>query len=382
MRVARLSVVAVTTAVVGGLVSAPLAFGSPGTHRAHPATPPRVSTVGRIAYLTKQGVMKTATVTSDGTTSSVHTIGPITKTTGSQTVRISGVVASGNGHWLAWTEDLLSHGGSLLRSTLVVVHEPAGTVYHLKSGQFPVGFAGNRLVTYAGTTKRLVLTPKPHLVKVHDSAFPLAAYAHGVIDTKTVNAPAGPSQTWEVRLTSFSGSHTVLHRYVLAPTNYRDPANPAYVSGDGKRVVIERGNHQDFGGLGPSSLADEFRLTGSHARSTLGHYGTAKAAWRIGGVAFSGSSDSVWTMWERLTKTGATSVVARHGSSGWNLVDAHGIAVAGNATGDVIIQSGNWISASKVVQDFEPVPTGNASLRDGAGTVTLDASGTFFAFIA
>ncbi|HTW19709.1 MAG TPA: hypothetical protein VME70_05785 [Mycobacteriales bacterium] len=381
MRVARLSTAGVATVVVSGMLAAPLAFGVSGTHRAHPASTPRVSTVGRIAYLTKQGVLKTATVRSDGTTSSVKKLGPITKASGKQTVRLSDVVVSGNGHWIAWNEELLSHGGALLHASLVDVHEPAGTAYQVKSLQEPVGFAGSRLVTYSGSTKRLVLTPKPHLVKVDDSGLPLATYAHGVIDSKALEAPKGPSQTWEVRLTSFAGSHVVLHRYVLSPTDFRYP-DLAWVSGDGKRVVVERGNHQDFGGLGPSSLADEFHLTAPHSRATLGHYGTDKAAWRIGGVAFAGSSNSVWAMWERLTTTGATSVVARYKSGAWKLEEAHGVAVAANAHGDVITQPGKWVNPSKVEEEFEPVPSGDARLRDGAGTVTLHASGSFFAFIA
>jgi hypothetical protein len=182
-------------------------------------------------------------------------------------------------------------------------------------------------------------------------------------------------------LTSFGGTHTVLHGYVLAPTDYRAP-DAAWTSPDGKHAVVERGNHQDFGGLGPSSLADEFHLTGTHARTQLGHYGTAKDAWRVGGVGFSGSSDSVWAMWERLTTTGATSVVARHGHSGWKPVASKGIAVAGNEHGDVIVQSGRWVPVSPDVQGYEPLPTGHAMLMHGSSSVSLDAEGSVFDWIA
>jgi hypothetical protein len=373
MSVRRFVTCIATLAVLGGLLAAPsaLAVSRPGS---------TVKTVGTVVWLTKSQAVKIGTAHSDGSMTAVSTIGPLTTPTGKQRVQISDLVASGDGHWVAWSEALLSHGGDLLKNVLAISQEPSGNTFHLTTQQAPIGFAGDSLVTFAGTTKRLDLQPTPHFVPVH-SEFPVGTYAHGVIDTKTLSAPKGPSQTWRLRLTSFGGAHATLHNYVLAPTNYRNP-DAAWTSADGKHVVVERGNHQDFGGLGPSSLADEFSLSGKHHRATLGHYGTDHAAWRIASVSFAGASDSVWAVWERLTKTGATGVVTHHGHGTWAPIVAHGIAVAGNAEGYVIAQAGKFVQINHFAEGFNTVPTQPATLRHGLSVVPMQAEGSAFAWVA
>lgn len=378
MRIRRTALCGVVALAVGGLVTGQAALGA--TDRAVAPNSPTI--VGHLAYLTAKDTVELATVESNGTTTGAKRIGPVTLVTLSDTVQIDDLMSSGDGAWLAWQEQVFTHKGDLVKTVLVLREEGDGATFTLNTAQSPLGFAGDQLLTSsANATRRVSVQPTIHLIKVTDHAFPLAAYPHGVVDGPSYLAPKGPAQTWRVRLTSFGGKHTTLHDYVLGPTNYRNP-DAAWVSGDGKHVVIERGNHQDFGGLGPSSLADEFVLGAGHARSQLGHYGTDKQAWRIGSVSFSGSSDSVWAMWERLTKTGATSVVALREHGAWTLIAGHGIAVAGNHHGYVVVQPGKLVLTNPDVQGYDTVPTRHAELRHGSSSVTLNAEGTTFVWVS
>jgi hypothetical protein len=379
MRIRRVASWSVAAIAIGGLLTAPsvVAASPQGV-----SSSPRIPVAGHIAYFTKGQKVDIASVLSDGTTFAVQQVGPVSKATSKKQVIVFDLVASGDGKWLAWGEQVTSHHPLKLKTVLVLRNESNGHITHLVTPEEPVGFAGDQLVTSnADTTKRLVLTPTPHLVKVHSAQFPLAAYRKGVADTINLLKPAGPKQTWRLRLTSFGGKETTLHNYVLAPTDYRSP-DGAWVSGDGKHMVVELGNHQDFGGIGPSSLADEFALTGSHARTQLGHYGTNAQQWRVGGVAYAGSSDAVWAMWERATTHGATSVVASYAHGTWTMVTKHGIAVAANAAGYVISQPGKFVVVNKNDDDMAPVPTGDASLIHGSTTLPLQAEGSAFVWVA
>jgi hypothetical protein len=382
MRIRRLATYSAAVVALGGALAVPAAGAAP-RHTSQPDLPS--PSIGRIAYVTAGQAVKEATVQADGSTSAVTTIGPITKLKPKQSLQIFDFMASGDGQWIAWQEAVLKHisGGFLEVRTVLVLRQTSGAVYHLNTAQAPIGFAAHdQLVTSnADTTRRLDLQPTVHLIAVKDANFPLAAYSHGVIDTVSSLAPHGPSQTEKLDLKSFAGPRTVLHGYVLAPTNYRTP-DAAWTSGDGKHVVVERGNHQDFGGLGPSSLADEFRLTGGHARSQLGHYGTNAAHWRLASVAYVGATDAVWVVWERATRTGATSVVAVHKDGTWAPISNHAIAVAGNTAGYVVIQPGKYVSvASGGGPEFKIVPTRHALLRHGSSTTVLNAEGTAFAWV-
>jgi hypothetical protein len=383
MRISRLAICSVAAVAVGGLLTGPAAVAA-SRQPARP-DPMVVGIAGNIAYLTSQQTVKIATVHTNGTTAGVQTVGPITALTGKQTMQIFDLTASGDGQWLAWQENVfkpVAGGVEPVKTVLVLREQSNGAIVHLDTDQAPLGFAKDQLVTSnADTTERLDLEPTPHLVKVVDHQFPMAAYSKGVIDTHAVRSPPGPSTTEQLRLTTFAGAHTILHNYVLAPTNYRGP-DAAWVSSDADHVVIERGNHQDFGGLGPSSLADEFSLTGGHKRTMLGHYGTSKAQWRIADVSYAGHKDAVWAAWERATSTGADTLVAWFNGHRWVAVAHHAIVVAGAPTGWVVIQPGKYVSTSKDEEIFKTVPTRHALLRTGSTTVSLNAEGTSFVWIA
>jgi hypothetical protein len=383
MRMRRSVTLAASAVTACGLLAAPAALAAP-RHAAQPSRPSVTSpTIGHLAWVTKGEKVKLAAVHRNGSTSAVKTIGPVSTVSGKRTVQVFDFMASGDGNWLAWEELVLSAGGNEVGPPLLVVRDQSsGKVIKIATEQAPVGFAGDRLITSdAVVTKRLVLTPSPHLVKLFSDQDSLATYPAGVVEAIASSKPRGPSQTWKVELRSLGGVRTVLHSYVLSPTNYRLPEQ-AWVSADGKHLLVERGDHTDFDGLGPSSLTDEFRLTGGHARTQLGHYGTDAAKWRVAAVTFAGKNDAVWAVWERGTKTGATTVVARHADGTWAPVLNHGIAVAANHAGFKVVQPGKYVSVGHDAPQFDPVPTRHALLRHHGSVRTLDAEGSVFAWVS
>lgn len=371
---------AVLAVVIGALLAATL----PTAAGAHPAQPPVSPVVGHVAFVAKNQVVRVAQIQADGTTSDFQTIGPVTKAQAGQTVTVQDLLASGNGSWVAWNELVTKGSGThegIINNVIVIRNIAANVTYHRSSSQFPIGFAGNRLVTSNGPhTFYASVQPSLHFVRVTDKQYPIGTYAHGVVDGPESQAPKGPKSTWSVRLTSFHGTHTTLHRYVLAPADYRLP-NATWASGDGKRLAVELGNHQDFGGLGPSSLLDTFSLASGHARHQLGHYGTASAQWRVASVSYAGASDAVWAVWERATRHGATGVVATFSGGNWQRTAANGIAVAGNSAGYVVEQQGKYVSVGVDVPQFETVPTRGATLLHGSTSVPLDIEGSAFVWV-
>jgi hypothetical protein len=341
--------------------------------------------VGHIAYLTAAGQVLAATVHRNGTTTGTGAIGPALNASKGHTIRVSDLLASSDGKWLGWSETDSTNGGGSLRIVAVLHNVRSGTDETIETGQYPIGFAGDTLITTgASHSKKLVLTPTPHLVDLPGHQAGLSAYPHGVVDAPSIFTATSDRHTDSLRLSSFGGQHKALHRYRLGPTNYRD-VDAAWVSGDGRRLVIERGNHQDFAGLGPSSLADEYSLGGSHRRGPLGHYGTAKAAWRIQSVTYTGKADVVTAVWYRAhghkRSNLAESVVAQFTNGAWHRIVAHGVAAAGDRAGYLIVQPGRWVQG-RLDEEVDVKPVGDSLLMKGSGVpAVLDATGTAFAWI-
>jgi hypothetical protein len=368
--------------MLGALLTAPSAFATV-RHDARPAL--AAGTVGHLAYVTKTNQVDIATVSGDGNTSSITKIGPVTKPSGpDESVQIVAFVASGDGDWVAWQEDLVKDAGkapTYLKTVLVLRNLTDHSVYQLVSNQYPIGFAGDQLVTTGTHAERLVLKPSPHLVEIPDSQYAWAAYPNGVVDAVSLDAPAGPKHTERLRLTDFDGDHIVLHNYVLGPRNYRIP-DAGWVSDDGRHLVIERGDHTDFGGVGPSSVADEYALQGRYAGRPLGHFGTDGDRWRVQSVSFAGKADQVWAVWDRAVRAGATSVVAVHSHGEWQPVLARAIAVAGNAAGFVVVQPGKYVAVGSSGIEFDLVPTGDAIMVIGGATKVLGIGGSALAWVS
>jgi hypothetical protein len=363
--------------VLVGLMTVPTAGAASGGHHERAG----FATVGHLAYVSTNNRVVRVKVKTAGQTSKPRRLGPVTQPPTHRIVQIESFVASGDGNWLAWLEVVAKANGTPTRQqpVLVVRDLEQHQLYRLQTTSVPVGFAGDTLVVDGTRASRLVLQPSPHLVPLPGQEYPTATYPEGIVDVKYTSAPAGPDHTDRLRLTRFDGTHTVLHNYLLGPSDTRIP-DLAFASGDGTKLVVERGDHTDFGGIGPSSVVDEFALNDGHQRTRLGHYGTAQKAWRIGGVSFARSTDAVWAVWERATRNGATSVVAAHHRSGWKSVVPHGIAVAGNPDGYVVVQPGKYEFASDGLQ-VSRVPTGGALLLHDSTVKVLDIKGSQFAWV-
>ncbi|HVT22769.1 MAG TPA: hypothetical protein VHE57_15415, partial [Mycobacteriales bacterium] len=337
------------------LLALPLAVVPPALRAAAAAADPPVgdtALAGHLAYVTAGGLINEVTVAADGTTSDPLRLGPVTKVAAPKTVEASGMVASGDGTLLAWSEVVYKpsarYGRLQSGVVLVVRNMSSGDVTTLRTSSYPLGFAGHTLVASGAYTKRLVMTPSPHLVKVHDGdAYAVATYPKGVVDVaSSVPRSSKVVERDKLRLTTFGGHHTRLHTYDVG-LDYRSvAANIDAVSPDGTKLVVERGNHQDFEGLGPTSRFDTYSLVGDHARHQLGQYGTNKAKWRLAGATFAGADNQVWLALHSGPGSKASGYAVRGvivNEVGGRLERVRdGIAVAGNQAGYLVIQDGTW----------------------------------------
>jgi hypothetical protein len=309
-------------------------------------------------------------------------IGPVTQPTTTHLIHVDSLVSSSDGEWLAWNEIVEAKKAvngfhNYIRNFVVLRNEISGhTTSVLGHHQAPIGFAGDTLITASAHAKRFALRPTPHLIRIHDSGQVRAAYRHGVVD---VAVPHSTKPVERLRLTSLSGRHVVLHNYRQTATG-RSVATTE-VSGDAQAVAVERGDHTDFGGVGPSSLVDVYQLSAGHSRTTLGHIGSAKAGWRVGTLSFSGPDDEVWAVWYKAGAHVRTRL-ARFVAGKWKVVSSGVITVAGNtATGDVVYQPGHYKPVTNDLQ-FVPVASQNAVIIHRGHPQILGMHGVEFAWVA
>jgi hypothetical protein len=266
-------------------------------------------------------------------------IGPVQPSTTAHpvTVTVGSLVASGDGKWLAWQEGRTTNS-SRFSETLVLRNQISGVVRTARTNREPVGFAGDTLLTFNRHVVKVVVGSPLKFVRVA-GGFPITTYRHGVVDVHLNSTDTAE----RLLLTSMSGHRTVLHRYTdIGAPDYRETSQ-AWVSSDGKKLVVERGDHQDFGGLGPSSVVDEYNLHSHHARTTLGHVGRPGAHWRLGDVAFRGPNDRVWAVWHALGRHGVRTVLTHVVGGHWVITGHHDIDVAANRAGYLVVQSGKYV---------------------------------------
>lgn len=341
--------------------------------------------VGHLAYVTSTGELDVTDVYSDGTAGAPQRLGPVTTAQSPKTVEAANIVVSDDGSRLAWSEVISkpdpTYGSVQTGGRLIVRNLSSGRTISVRTESVPLGFSGHRLIVTGAYPKRLVMTPTPHLVKVHDgNAFIIATYPKGIVDVVISTSGSGEHQveTDRLRLTTFGGNHTLLHIYRVGLT-YRSAAGGAAVSPDGRKLLVERGNHEDFDGLGPSSLFDAFATTGGQARHRLGHYGTDKAKWRLAGATFVGPHDTPWLALHSgyvRTSSGVQvrGVVVRYLGGRWTVVSRSAIAVAGNEAGWAVVQSGAWQEVMNSPDgEYMRVPSGQAFLIGPAESHLLPA---------
>jgi hypothetical protein len=372
--------IAAVATVGAGLGLLPLALA------AAPAAAAPVN-AGNLIYLSPTGAVELVSVNSSGATSSPHEIGPLSTVTGSQQLTVSDLVASADGAWAAWSEEVTTSSTQPPASDLLVVrNNKTGQEYSHSTVKFPVGFAGHTLVADSGVQAyKVVLTPTVHLVSLHDKNTVLGAYKHGLIDDRLTFPGKSHPKVLDydhIRLHPFSGTPKVVHEYTM-PQNTLRNIELTTPSGDSKHLLIERGDKTDFGGNGPSSVIDELALTGAHKLTKLGHYGTASAQWRAWTESYVGTKDAVWVTWYRVHSGGVTSVVTRYSSGHWQLVASHAVTAVGNSKGYVVIQPGKFtVVANTEANQHVPTPTADAVLFHLGHQHALNIEGSAYVWVS
>jgi hypothetical protein len=302
------------------------------------------------------------------------------------------LVGSGDGKWAAWREASVRHtsaGEVSKHATVVLRNQVNGRLTTLPgTSQYLLGFARDTLVTVKegvhNRISRVKLSPQPHYETMRESeaASPLCTYRHGVVESYLPHSSSADLHE-QLRLTSFQGRHHVLHTYVVSPGSTRT-LDLGFTSGDQRRLAVELGDHTDFGGVGPSSLVDEYSLGGSHHVTHLGHYGTASAGWRVQSTTFAGQHDSVWTAWTSADQSPKVrAVVARYDGGQWKQVRNHAVAVTGSESGWLVAQPGMYVPIKNdVAPQYRTKATSAALLvRPGHGQQPLaGVKGTAFAW--
>jgi hypothetical protein len=337
--------------------------------------------VGHVVYVTANGVLKVTAVMSNGDHTDPVRLAPVTKVDPPKTVTVAGLVVSADKNWVAWSERIAKpskkYGELVTGARIAVRNMYSGKTITLRSNDAPLGFAGSTLVTVGSYSKRLVKKPTPHLVRIPGHGYAVATYPKGIVEVKS-SVPADNRKVYQVdrlRLTTFDGHHTPLHTYRVNDQYRSAGGNVDAVSADGRKLIVEFGNHQDFEGLGGSSNFDTFAMHGARVRHQLGHYGTSKARWRLAGATFVGAHNMPWLAIHsapKRSKSGDYYVVRgfvvsyAHGK--WTRQDDHAIAVAGNSDGYVVVQDGEWQPVEHSdAGEYRPVPGGFALLRGPHG---------------
>ncbi len=340
-----MSLLAVAGLAAGSVAVSSAALGAPSVRPSRAATAAGATATHHLAYLTNRGKLIDIAVKPTGKVTSRTVLSK----------HPNQVVASPDGTWLAWV------GGTFAHPKLTVRDMSGGTQTTLKTNKRPVAFAGDELIGSFDRTSRLVLSPSPHWVKVPHALSPLAGTPGHVVNSKYDRNGKGG----KLQLVAFDGTVTTLHHYTdWGPKNYRD-VEQAWPSADGKHLLVERGNHQDFYGLGHSSLMDEFGLSGGNPRNTLGHFGTGKRVWRVVTATYFGRADQPWAIWES-PKAGhpkkIQSRLAEWAGGSWSLGESgNEIWTAATRDGWSVTQPGVWRLSSG--PERFPAPHPNADVQ-------------------
>jgi hypothetical protein len=392
MRRSQVLVALASVLVVVGLVGASDARAYPTSGASD--TRARVvaaTTVGRLAFVTNAGQVEIATVSANGTTGAPKVIGPITPSTAGDTIEIESLTSSADGRWLAWTESKVkaatTSGATQVHSELVLRDLRSGHTFSLTSQTTPLGFVHNTLVTtrYEQQGFRLKLTPKPHLVRIRvHLRYPtiLATNRTGIVVLTNPRASRDSLSIDRLSRVSFGGVARTIHRYVHSSSSLA-PLELAWTSPDGTQLVVEHGDHTDFGGVGPSSRADELNPNTASSPTALGHPGTAKAAWRMEQTTFAGKRNSIYTVWMTAHSSAPHPVVATYSHGSWHRVLNHALVVAGNRSGYVAVQPGKYVQDPAVdFPAYDIKAVGGAVLVHGGTRHTLSIGGTELAWVS
>lgn len=335
------------------------------------------ASVGQLAYVAASGELDLVAIAADGSVTSSEKIGPVTTVAAGGTVTVYGPVSSPGGQWLAWGES--DQSGSHYSSWVVLRSQADGSTEKIntsKNEAGPLGFVGQRLVISNFNGRAWVVQPgtRPTL-KLLLSSLKNTYYGTdrgGVVYESGFALPGHPER---IELLRLNGHSTLLHTFPGSMFTRRNaPLEQGWVASDGSKAVFEQGDHTDFGGVGPTSVA--FAVSGLHASTAtrLGHPGGATPIRRMEGLSFAADTPyGVWSIAQEQTPTGAVYVDNGHG---WQLYASDSLVVAGNSAGAVITQPAKYVDAGVEAPAFNIQPTDNAVLHIAGATETVQIQAT------
>ena len=332
---------------------------------------------GRLAYVAESGELDLVAVAADGSVTPAQRIGPVTTVPAGGTVKVYGPISSVGGAWLAWGES--DQSGSHYSSWVVLRRQVDGSTEKINTSENeagPLGFVGQRLVLSNFSGKAWVVQAGTHpTLKLLASSLKnnfFGTDGAGVVYEKGFALPGHPER---IELLRLNGHSTLLHTFPgsMFKGNHA-PLELGWVDSDGSKAVFEQGDHTDFGGVGPTSVA--FAISGLHpaAATRLGHPGGATPIRRMEGLSFAADTPyGVWSIADEQSPTGSVYVDNGHG---WQLFASDSLVVAGNSAGAVITQPAKYVDAGVDAPAFNIQPTGDAVLHFAGATVTVPIQAT------
>lgn len=396
-----------------GLVGAAVALSGCGSGTAPAA---RESAAGarpaEVYAVTARGELLTVPLPADGKAPGrAVRLGPQRDPQPGVAVRVHAVQVSADGRWVAWAESSVSYTGSPPTldqfgfsstgaqeiTTAFLLDRRSGKTTEIPALGEPFAFAGDGLVLHNRIDDiYTVVTPGQPNRDLRDwpeSEYrAVGAVSEGVITIGGSDTDDGSLGDYLVDLVEYGdGEVRTLHalpHIVTGAAGY----GQGWVSDDGQRIAIERGDHTDYCGIGPSSslvlLDREGSALGPEVPGPPIPAALPPSPWdgmRLQYVRFTDpdSALALWTMCRQSTNGTAArdpySAVYRLQGGKWSLVREATIAVAAVPAGGIVLQPGAFrLGDGEGGPSVLPEPSGEALLiRDGR-TVRLPVSGVDF----
>jgi hypothetical protein len=245
------------------------------TATVHSPAHAQLAALDRLAIVTSKGVMLWSSATG------LRRVGPPLPT--AQETTVSQLAWSPNGRYLAWLE------GSVLTGNeqFVRLDTRTGTSATWQSGMDvgPLSFSGNNLVTIYGSFLHLFqLGGAISSIALSVNSGLSASYDDGFISLSILTNMDDPVQVWRDQV-----GGTTRQVGTLQPTGSLSEYAQISASPDGRWIALERGDHTDVCGNGPSSRLIILNTTNRAVVSPQLPV-PARTVWRFGTIMYSGDS--------------------------------------------------------------------------------------------
>jgi hypothetical protein len=371
----------------------------------------------QIYAVTARGELLTTRITTDGTPGRRAQLGPRQQPQPGVAVRTHAIQASGSGRWVAWAESSVAYIGrppaitahgftssdTTVTTTAFLLDRRSGKVTEIPAAGAPLAFAGEGLVLFDPfeNVYTLVTPGRPNRVLQNmpdseDDA--IGAVPEGVVAIGWEDI--GDSIQQRLDLVGYDGTVRTLRRFPRRATSMAGYIQ-GWMSDDGTRFWIERGDHTDYCGVGPSSWLAIVTRGGALARPEIpappppsGVDVRAGQGMRLQNLRPAGpGSDSAYALWASCTLGPSGSYeqvysgIYRLNAGKWSLVRKDAIAAAAvpsgtAATGGAVVQPGRIrLGPGEGGPAVYLEPSGNALLIRNGKTTPLPIAGVDFRIV-